>query len=160
MSFPIEFPELRTNRLTLRKITANDIIPMIEIAGFKIQNPTEKDALDYIERVDQDFRHHIGITWAMDFQGEMIGSIGYYRGFENRTGEIGYVMCESHKRRGFMSEAIVAAINFGFDELSLKRITAYTEISNKASVNLLLKLGFNDTKKDHDKYRIFDIEPG
>lgn len=160
MAFPTEFPLLKTDRLILRNATCEDILPMIEIAGFKIQNPTEKDALDYIDRVEQDFRHHIGITWAMDLGGEMIGSIGYYRGFENRTGEIGYVMCEAHKRKGYMAEAIQAAVEFGFDQLQLKRITAFTEISNTASVNLLLKLGFSDTQKDHDKYRIFDIKQG
>lgn len=160
MAFPEEFPILKTKRLLLREITVEDWKPMIEIAGFKIDQPTKEDAIKLIEQNHEIFEKRNGLTWGLDLNGEIIGTVGYYRGFERSTGEIGYVMCESYKRQGYMSEAISAAMQFGFETLQLKCITAYTKISKVPSVLLLEKLRFRDTQENFKEYRIFDILPG
>lgn len=48
-------------------------------------------------------------------------------------------------------------IQFGFGNLKLKSAEAFTEAKNIPSVNLLLKLGFENTGKKYGKYSIFRL---
>ncbi len=54
----------------------------------------------------------------------------------------GYWIGKEHRRRGYMSEAVSAILNFGFTDLELHRIQAYVDPENKSSRALLEKLGF------------------
>ncbi|MDC1221299.1 GNAT family N-acetyltransferase [Salibacteraceae bacterium] len=151
------FPVIQTDRLTLRQLTVDDVEPMVEISAYKLPDPTPDEAEDYIKKANADFELGKGCTWGLESEGELVGTIGFYRGFANKTGEIGYVMREAHKRQGFMSEAIIAILNHGFGVLELKKITAYTQLSNRASVSMLEKLGFVNTNFKFEKYNIFEI---
>lgn len=57
---------------------------------------------------------------------------------------LGYWIGQRHARQGFMSEALVAVLDYGFDELSLHRIEAACLPSNDASQALLRKVGFSE----------------
>lgn len=143
--------------MLLRKLTHSDVTPMIEIANYSIKNATKAQTLELIDKANTQFESGEGISWGMELDGKIIGSIGYYRGFANETGEIGYVMCEAFKRKGYMAEAATAVMNVGWNKLKLKRITAYTEIDNLASVLLLEKLGFRNTNQTFKHYTIFEM---
>ena len=129
---------------------------MIEIASFKSGSATAEQALEKIQRTNTQFQEKIGITWGIEFNGEVIG---YYRGFENECGEIGYVMRSDFKRRGFMLEATEAAIEFGFKQLELKRIIAVTAIENTPSLELLQRLEFAVTEEKIEAYTVFERFP-
>jgi ribosomal-protein-alanine N-acetyltransferase len=152
-----EFPILKTARMDLVQLNELHLDPMIEIAAFKMPDPTPDQAAEYIQKANADFEKGTGCTWGLEWEGELVGTIGFYRGFANQTGEIGYVMREDFKRKGFMAEAIETILNFGFKELELKKITAYTALDNTASVGLLEKLGFANTHFKFEKYTIFEI---
>lgn len=153
----LDFPIIQTERLSLRQLTKEDVEAMVEIAAYKLPDPTPDQAEEYIIKANEDFENRTGYTWGLEHNKELVGTIGFYRGFANKTGEIGYVMREAHKRQGFMSEAILAILKYGFEILGLKKITAYTELSNTASVRLLEKLGFENTNFKFEKYNIFEI---
>lgn len=55
---------------------------------------------------------------------------------------LGYGLDESKQGQGFMSEAVKAAIAFGFEELNLHRIMANYIPTNVKSGQLLKRLGF------------------
>ncbi|HAW18568.1 MAG TPA: GNAT family N-acetyltransferase [Flavobacteriales bacterium] len=153
------FPTLTTKRLRLIQLLESHIFPMIEIASYKLGSATSEQALETIQKASAQFQEKIAITWGIEFNGEVIGSIGYYRGFENQCGEIGYVMRSNFKRRGYMIEATEAVIEFGFNELELKRIIAVTAIENFPSVKMLVRLGFIPTEEKIEVYSVFELWP-
>ena len=61
---------------------------------------------------------------------------------ESRRAEIGFVLSELVWRRGYMSEALAAVINYAFNSLNLNRIEADTDPRNTAAIALLESLGF------------------
>ena len=60
----------------------------------------------------------------------------------NKIAEVGYDLNPIFQRKGIMSEALNKVINFGFNELGLDNIEAYTHIQNENSKKLLEKNGF------------------
>jgi [ribosomal protein S5]-alanine N-acetyltransferase len=74
----------------------------------------------------------------------VIGWCGYHTWYvlHNRA-EIGYLISdEASKRKGYMSEALPAVIEYGFDKMKLHRIEAMLNPDNVASLKLLGAQGF------------------
>ena len=57
---------------------------------------------------------------------------------------LGYWTGQVHARQGHMTEALVAALNFSFDDLALHRLEAACLPNNDASRGLLVKMGFRE----------------
>lgn len=55
---------------------------------------------------------------------------------------IGYSMDEMHNGKGYMTEAVSLAVDFGFNELKLHRIEAGVMPHNLGSIKVLEKVGF------------------
>jgi RimJ/RimL family protein N-acetyltransferase len=55
--------------------------------------------------------------------------------------EMGWAISNQHRGRGYATEAAMALIEYGFRELHLPRILAFTEGSNLASMKVMQKLG-------------------
>lgn len=62
--------------------------------------------------------------------------------FKNRRAEIGYELHPDYWGKGYAKESIIRALEFGFDEMDLKRIGAVVFLENQQSNELLMKLGF------------------
>ena len=75
-----------------------------------------------------------------------MGTIGYYRGFENGAGELGCVLKPKFQGKGLMTEAMNLAIDFGINEMELKNIGAITSKDNQPAIQLLQRLNFVKTK--------------
>lgn len=152
-----KFPELHSGRILLREMRESDAPNVIEITFF--QHVRAVDAQDAIEKqklVAE--RYHAGgsIQWGIEDRqsGIIVGNCGYYRGFANETGEIGYIMKEEFRRSGYMSEAVQLIVNFGFDVMKLKEIFATTDADNFASQGVLRKNGFiADGPQENGKLR-------
>ena len=69
-----------------------------------------------------------------------------------KTAEVGYDLNPIFQRKGIMSEALNSVINFGFIELNIDSIEAFTHIQNENSKMLLEKNGFHfiENRKDND----------
>lgn len=88
--------------------------------------------------------------WAtvLKENGRYIGRCGVYPHFRpdggvfEGEGALGLYIASEYWRQGFAIEAGRAFIQFGFEELHLKRIVTAVQVGNDASVHILNKLGF------------------
>ena len=89
-------------------------------------------------------------TFALEYQGRVIGSLGVELYDEERFPEfddrqcrsIGYVLSKEYWGRGLMPEAVNEAVRFLFDEIGLDVIFCGHFLSNKQSERVNDKCGF------------------
>ena len=73
----------------------------------------------------------------------LIGTCGFRRwDRRNFRAEIGYDLGQAYWGQGIMTEALRAAIRFGFEQMELNRIEAVIYVENSRSIRLLQRLGF------------------
>lgn len=74
----------------------------------------------------------------------VLGECGFHTwNMTHRRAELFYSLRnETDKRKGLMSEAVKAVLNYGFTQLGLHRVAALTAPSNQASIALLKHFGF------------------
>lgn len=145
---------LSSNQIVLRQIINADAEEIMEISyydGRPASNPNE--AIEMQTKINQDYLQGNSIHWGIvDAQSsKLVGTCGYYRGFVNNTGELGYVLKPSFEGRGYMSNALKKAIEFGINIIGLQKIIAITEKSNIKSQNVLKRLNFVH-EADQDDY--------
>jgi [ribosomal protein S5]-alanine N-acetyltransferase len=80
-------------------------------------------------------------------EGRYIGYSGLYPNFRpggSVPGEAVLAFCFAREywAKGLATEAGQSFVNYGFDQLRLKRIVAIAEVGNAASIRVLEKLGF------------------
>ncbi len=153
MSPKPSFPILETERLVLRQLRPDDSeswfqnLSNDEISGLIGMDPLEniEELKAIIRSFNERFKEGTGIVWAITLRetNEFIGTCSYESiNKENHSGEIGYDLLREYWRHGFMTEALSATIDYGFEQLGLDRIEANTDPTNTASRNLLERLGF------------------
>lgn len=153
------FPDLMNHRIILRELRDADLEQLIEISFY--DGVPAKDLIDaqiMNGRIRLDYASGESIHWVVTraSDGEVLGTCGFYRGFKNNYGEIGYVLKKAHQGKGYMAEAVSLMLEFGWKELKLKGIKAITSISNQASINVLIKAGLKlvDTNNDEAVFLI------
>jgi ribosomal-protein-alanine N-acetyltransferase len=142
--FP-EFPELKSNRIRLRQLVTSDIPGIMEVSYFnRIQAKSPEEAIEMLGKIHERYTQGNSVHWGIEDMAlkEIVGTCGYYRGFENESGEIGYIVKEQHRRGGYMSEAVKLVVDFGFNVMKLKKVFAITAQKNLASQGVLRKNGF------------------
>lgn len=138
-----KFPSLTTQRLQLRALRVDDLTALLPIVFYKEDEAQDgQRVLQVLEKVQLDFEKQLAITWGIVYEDQLVGTCGYYRGFENDIGEVGYVMNARYRRKGIMKEALKCILQFGFEKMKLKEIRAYTAHDNMPSIALLRQLGF------------------
>lgn len=162
----LSFPEIKTERLLLRKIQESDA-PVIlylrsdETINQFIERPenrktkTLEQALKFIKDITEDFENNKSVTWGIVYnnQPEIIGTICLWNFSESHTvAEVGYGLCPVFQNKGIMTEVLKSIIDFGFNELKLDKIEAFTHIKNENSRKLLEKCGLQlmQDRKDLD----------
>ncbi len=148
------FPVLTTKRLALREVTLKDAPWYFKhFNAGEIVDGQEHDGPKDIEAARQElklyfvdtFRKGIGIRWGITLKGsdELIGSAGYYKWRKDtRQIEAGYDLDPRFFRKGIMTEAMTAIIQYAFDAMDVNRIEVLISPSNKGSQALVRKLGF------------------
>lgn len=106
--------------------------------------------------------------WAtvLKGNGQYIGRCGIYPHFNNdgttvpNEGTLAFYIAKPYWGQGFATEAGQAFIEFGFNELRLKRIVAHVQAGNEASVHVLKKLGFEleSTEVAHRTFYHFQLK--
>lgn len=146
-------PILTTNRLTLRPLTMMDAAdlyavfsdpavvrywsaePWTSIASAEAAIGQALDA--YREQSEVRFGIELAET------GALIGTVGLHHIFpQNRRCEIGYALGSPHWGKGYATEALGAALDYGFHELRLNRVEADIDPRNVASGSVLERMGF------------------
>jgi len=147
------FPELATRRFVLREINVADASLIHELRSDQETNAlidrenskSIEDALLFIDRIKRGVSRNECIYWVICFQNlsDLIGTIGYYNfNLSAERAEIGYELLTKFRGQGIMNEVLPRIIQFGFEEMKLKWITAFTTEQNIGSVRLLEKSGF------------------
>lgn len=154
----LEFPVIKTNRLLLRDILPDEASSIQEILFYNQKAAgSAEEATKILNKVDLNYRDGSGINWGIIIPetNEIIGTIGFYRGFDNDIGEIGFVTKEKFRRKGYTLEAILNLVEFGYGQMCLKKIVAFTNPENFASQNLLKRAGFFSDLTVKDGYLKF-----
>lgn len=139
------YPTVEADQIILRQILPSDISGIVEISFYDAkQARTITEAIEMQARIDRDYLSGNSIHWAIVDKAskKVVGTCGYYRGFDNETGELGCVLLTAFRGQGYMTMALKAAITFGFTHIGLKRIRAITSIQNPKAIQLLHRLGF------------------
>lgn len=148
------FPELKTERLLLRKMTKNDGPEMLFLRSDdrvmqyidREKTKTLEEAEDFIARINASVDANETIMWAITMANDpatLIGTICYWRmQLEHYRAEVGYVLHPGYWNRGIMHEALVAVANYGFEGMQLHSIEAHINPGNTASGKVLEKAGF------------------
>jgi len=151
------FPELQTSRLRLVKLSKEHWNRFSELVAYRVNPKALKTPEAVFQKTEKDYSEHTAINWAIMFEGELIGLCGYFRGFKNDCGEIGYVMHKNFRNQAFMEEAAQAVIQCGFEQMKLTKILAFTNLDNLPSTRLLEKLNFEQTDELLDGYTKFAL---
>ncbi len=146
-------PQLQTERLLLRRWQFSDIEP------FAAMN-ADPDVMEHfpallstiesttlIERSERRFEDRSYGLWAVELAGQapFIGCVGLAPVeidvvFAPAV-EIVWRLAREHWGEGLATEAAVAAMSYGFDELELPEIVAYTAAGNMRSRRVMARLG-------------------
>lgn len=70
---------------------------------------------------------------------KVIGKLSFHSWFMDQTYEIGWIMNQEYTNQGYMTEAVEAVLNYGFDTLKLHRVIATCQPENIASKRLCEK---------------------
>ena len=147
------FPELKTERLVLRRILMEDAQALFEMRSDErvmqfLDRPRAKsiaDAENLIRLIDHDIENNIGITWGVSLTGtsRLIGTMGFWNITKAHfRAEIGYLLHPDFQGKGLMIESAKKTIDFGFREMGLHSIEANINPNNLRSAKMLEKCGF------------------
>jgi ribosomal-protein-alanine N-acetyltransferase len=147
------FAEIKTERLFLRKLRNTDwkIISYLrsdkEVNLFvKRPRAESKDkAIDFITKTNNGMDDRELYYWCItqNHTDLMIGSICLWNFSKSRkTAEVGYDLSPRFQGQGIMNEAMRSVLEFGYNDLQIDLIKAYTHHGNKSSKKLLEKNSF------------------
>lgn len=142
------FPSLKTGRLVLRPLRPDDasalhpIFANPQLMTWWSSGP-HRSLGETQEYVLGNCSEPHSPTWAITFTDDDI-AVGWVVLLPRRDGlrEIGYILHPDYWRKGIAGEAVGCVIEYGFNELKLRKIFADVDPDNSASVGLLKKLGF------------------
>ncbi|KGE13103.1 GNAT family N-acetyltransferase [Sphingobacterium deserti] len=146
-----------TDRLILRELLPTDIDGMFELdsdpevhrylGNSPVKDKKEISAIiDFIRKqyidygigrwaiVDKETHDFIGWAGLKYITDETNGHKNYY--------DLGYRLITRYWRKGLATEAAIASLDYGFNELDLKEIFAIADCRNQCSNNILRKIGF------------------
>lgn len=111
-----KFPEINSDVIVLRQVETNDINDLVEISFYDSRPVlTFNNALEMQEKINLDYQNGNSIHWgiANKLTNKIMGTLGYYRGFDEGIGELGCVLKPEFQGQGFMTSAMKLVIKFG-----------------------------------------------
>jgi len=142
------FPKICSESVILRQIKTGDLSDILEISFYDAKLALNVDeASEMLAKIDFDYQQGSTIHWGIAHPetNEIVGTVGYYRGFENGIGELGCVLKSSFRGYGFMTMAMKLAVEYGLNVIGLVKVIAITDKQNIKTVNLLNRVGFTQT---------------
>ncbi len=153
------FPVIKTDRLTIKKITLKDIKEVFavyndyDVCKFSdvYRHETIIDSFWYIIDLKEKYLKNKLFTFGVYYNEKLIGTISVTEILKDCTeAQIGYSFNPKYRLQGFGSEAVKGFTEFLFNSLPMKKITAFTMLNNEASKKLLTKIGFSYMKTFYD----------
>jgi [ribosomal protein S5]-alanine N-acetyltransferase len=150
---PPYFPALQTDRLILRPLNLEDLEFVFQhfrdprVTQYLMDEPPVADYAQ-AQAIIEFFREPEGKThnrWGLVRKADqrLIGTVGYHH-WEKAyfRAEIGYDLQPDCWGQGYMTEALRAVLQNGFERMGLNRIDALVYLDNDRSKHLLERLGF------------------
>lgn len=149
----MEFPQLETERLYLREIKESDAGDLyknfsnqrlMEFYGSELMTMQE-EAVGLINAFRVSYEENKGYRWGIQLKDDsrLIGTIGFHAySPKHKRAEIGYELHPDYWGVGYAKESITRVMEFGFQEMDLKRIGAIVFQENIPSNRVLAGLGF------------------
>lgn len=160
---------LKTDRLILRPWRETDLQDFYEYASVdgvgQMAGWTPHKDPEESQRILQHFIEEKK-TFALEYQGKVIGSLGierysekYYPELDNASGrEIGYVLSKDYWGQGLMPEAVKAVIKYLFETVKLDFIMVGHFEWNRQSARVIEKCGFKYIKSHPYKTHYGTVE--
>lgn len=155
-----DFPIISDKKIRLRQVIASDMNELLEISYYDAkQAKNVEQAIEMQVKIDKDYDEGNSIHWGIEdiSTNKIVGTCGYYRGLDKGEGELGCVLLPQFRGQGLMTNAMQLAIDFGFKNMSLKRIWAVTTKQNNQAIKLLERLNFiklTDLPDDEIEYEL------
>jgi ribosomal-protein-alanine N-acetyltransferase len=157
-----DIKEIQTKRFMLRVLNTNDVDITYAIRSNKIVRQyiakplftKQEEAEKHMQKVMNSLVENEAIGWVICDKKETVklGEICLWNFSEDKkTAEVGYNLLPEYFRKGIMTEALKVVLDFGFNELQLNTIEAYTSKRNHGSIALLEKYNFKLQKNRIDK---------
>ena len=147
---------IRTERLLLRPATAADLTAMNAILGNPQatafwSTPPHRDLEQTREWLQSmiDIAEHEGEDFIVEHEGRVIGKAGLYR-----FPEIGFILHPDFWGRGLAAEALRPVLDRAFLVHGLAAVEADVDPRNAASLNLLARLGFEETGRKERTWQV------
>jgi RimJ/RimL family protein N-acetyltransferase len=158
---------IETNRLLLRPLKLSDAEPMFamdnnpEVHKYLWQNPTQtiEETIKIIEFVQGQYeRNNIGrFATILKETNEFIGWTGikfvddHVENGNTNFYDYGYRLNEKFWNKGYATESSIAWLDYGFNQMNIDKMNAYTHHDNGASNHILQKVGMNFMENYPDK---------
>ena len=152
MAIRLDVPVLTTERLIIRPIELTDTDDLFEICAdprvndwlsYPLYHEKEK-VREYIEMILNDpVLKHIPPHYVLveKKSGKMIGTCDFVKSVDG-VSEIGYSLNYNYWGQGYMSEALPAVIQTGFEHIGFRRIEIRALEANQRSIRVIEKAGF------------------
>jgi RimJ/RimL family protein N-acetyltransferase len=143
---------VKTDRLILRAPGPADLESLVDLLGdyevakmlSRVPHPYDRDlGRQYLERSTarwENIDQADELGFHIDHDGELIGGLGFKKLQE--TPEIGYWLGRPYWGKGYMSEALKAAIGWLFENTGHARLACEAMTENPASLKVMEKMGF------------------
>ena len=148
------FPELKTERLLLRRLKPSDAESLFFLRSDKkvlefIGRPSATsiaEVEEFIKDINSGIDENKAILWAiclLEKPEELIGTICFWNiNADHHRAETGYALHPDHWRKGIMKESLMKIMEYGFEVMKLHSVEARLVPANIASVALLESVGF------------------
>jgi ribosomal-protein-alanine N-acetyltransferase len=163
-------PKLTTERLILRAIELEDAPAIKKLRSNKSVNQfldrpkaitmiaTER----FIKNLLLGINNQQSFYWviALKETNTAIGTICYWNLVpESHQAEIGFELHPKFQGKGIMHEAILKILEYGWNEMQLKTITAFTKWNHLKSISLLEKFNFQHiTDINESQYKYYELK--
>lgn len=165
-------PELRTNRLVLRRWREADL-PFLaainsdpDVMEHLTGLLTEDETSEFIESLEAHFEEHGFGLWALELTltKQIIGyaglSVPTFEAHFTPAVEVGWRLSKDHWGSGYVTEAARSALSFGFETADLEEVVSFAVPANRRSTRVMERLGMtHDPEDDFDHPRLAEDSP-
>lgn len=159
------FPNLSTDRLKLRQLKIEDdneicFLRSDETVNKYIDRPktlTNEDARRFIDKINSGINNSEWLYWAITLResDKLIGTICIWNFSDDKMiAELGFELIPKYQGKGIMHEVLLKIVEYGFENLKLIKLKAYTNQQNIPSFKLLEKTGFVQEKVFEEKHSV------
>lgn len=160
----MNFPCFHTKRLALRTLDLQHTEAVYQhFSSIDVTQFMDIEPCKDLKEAEEMIQFHLddsGCRWGVfdSTTSALIGTAGFHlwqATNEMSKAEIGYDLAREYWGAGFMQEALIPIIDFGFTNMKLDLIEATVDPANLRSIRLLERLGFQKQREGKDNLVYF-----